>query len=232
MEKQPGSTLNLPALVFMGIAAAIANNGLMQLSFYFPKGLYMDTIFTVAAAFLGALIPGLISAVLTTAIYGLSYYFIMGMPYFWAWYFYILCSVIAVILVRLFVRLFPEGNLGSDERRRRVPATSANRVRRLGRVLIMLTTLSFTMCIVVSAAGGLISTLITIASNVVPKDTPPETLFRLGLIRQGFSLLPSEILGRIPVNLADKTIAVFGGYGIALLIGRAIRPKRQLQPHS
>ena len=203
---------NWKQIILLGIFGGIANNGLMWLSFYFPKGLYMDTMFTVAAAFIGGLIPGLISAVLTTVIYGIIYNFIMGMSYFWAWYFYILCSVIAVLLVCLFVCMF------------QVP--TGGRAYQLGRLFIMLTTLSLAVCILVSITGGLISTCISMLSNVVPKDNPPETLFRLGLIRQGFSLLASEILGRIPVNLADKPIAVFGGYGISLLIRRALKARK------
>jgi hypothetical protein len=81
----------------------------------------------------------------------------------------------------------------------------------------MLAVLSLVMCIVISVMGGLISASITIYTGRVYNAAPPEALFRLGFIRQGFGLMASEILARFPVNVADRPIAVFGGYGIAFL---------------
>ena len=210
--------LNWLLLLLIGITGSIANNIIMRLPFNFPIGLYMDTVFTVSAAFLGGLIPGLICAVLTTIIQGIVYYFTTGEPYFWAWYFYMLCSIIAVFLVCLFARFFPEEckSLRITEKTSNQPKT------RQGPLLILLATLSLAMCIVISIAGGIISTVITLFSDVIPHDTPPETWFRLGFIRQGFGLLASEIFARIPVNLVDKSIAVLAGWGIAYLVKRTV----------
>ena len=216
--------VNWKLIILLGIFSGLANNVIMRLSVAFSIGLYLDTIFTVAAAFLGALVPGIICAVLTTVIFGITYFFITGTPYFWAWYFYILCSIAAVLLIRFFARLFPEEceNVRIISR----PGNVHSEKPRYGPLFIMLTALSLAMCILMSVVGGLISACITLMGDVVPNDLPPETWFRLGFIRQGFSLLASEILGRIPVNIADRPIAVFGGYGIAILVRIAFRARK------
>jgi hypothetical protein len=56
----------------MGIIAGIANNAIILPSVNYISGLYLDTIFTAAAAFSGGLVPGLIGAVLTTVLYGIA----------------------------------------------------------------------------------------------------------------------------------------------------------------
>jgi hypothetical protein len=209
MDKQKKSYVWLKVII-LGIAASIANN--VSIMVIFNSGLYLDTIFTVAAAFMGGLVPGFISAVLTTVIYGTLYFIENGTPYFGANYLYISCSIAMVLLVRLFANFFQ---------------TECESVRIIGGqskpyngkilqspLFIMLTILSLVMCIVISVMGGLISAGITAVTGVVDKSG----WFRLGFIRQGFSLTASEILARIPVNIADKTIAVFGGYGIAYLV--------------
>ena len=220
MARQKSSHTALK-IILMGIAASIANNVIIWPSVHYVSGLYLDTIFTVAAAFSGGLFPGLISAALTTVIFGISYFFDTGTPYFWAYYFYMLCSAAAVLLVRLFARFFPE----ECESQRIIggPDDSYSGKIRQGSLFIMLATLSLVMCIVISIMGGLISACITIFTGVVDKKGPPETWFRLGFIRQGFSLTASEILARFPVNIADRPIAVFGGYGIALLVKKVFR---------
>jgi len=211
MDKQ--KSYNWLKVILMGIAASIANNASISVSF--NSGLYLDTIFTVAAVFAGGLVPGLISAVLTTVIYGTLYFIENGTPYFGANYLYIFCSITMVLLVRLFAYFFQT----ECESVRVIGGQSKPYNGKIlqGPLLIMLTILSLVMSFVISVMGGLISARITSVTGVVDKSG----WFRLGFIMQGFSLTASEILARIPVNIADKTIAVFGGYGIALLIKRA-----------
>jgi len=60
MEKHKNSYVWLK-IILIGIIVAIANNASILVNF--SSGLYLDTIFTVAAAFAGGLVPGLISAV-------------------------------------------------------------------------------------------------------------------------------------------------------------------------
>jgi len=207
-------------IILMGIAAAIANNAVILPSVNYISGLYLDTIFTAAAAFAGGLVPGLISAVLTTVLYGIAFTIKTGTPYFGAYYLYMLCSVAVALLVRLFARFFPKEcervrvTGGRDE--------ANNGKLNHGSLFIMLASLSLVMCIAISIMGGLISAGITTVTGVVDKSGPPETYFRLGFIRQGFSLTASEILARFPVNIADKPIAVFAGYGVAFLVKKIV----------
>jgi len=217
-EKQKNSYVWLK-IILIGIIAAIANNAIILPSVNFISGLYLDTIFTAAAAFSGGLVSGIIGAVLTTVIYGMAFTIKTGTPYFGAYYLYMLCSVAVALLVLLFARFFPiecesvRVIGGRDE--------ADNGKLNQGSLFIMLATLSLVMCIVISVMGGLISSGITTVTGVIDKSGHPETYFSLGFIRQGFSLTASEILACFPVNTADKPIAVFVGYGIALLIKRA-----------
>jgi hypothetical protein len=45
----------------------------------------------------------------------------------------------------------------------------------------------------------------------------PNFCFKLGLIRNNVPLLAAAMLSRIPINIVDRFIAVFSGYGISLL---------------
>jgi hypothetical protein len=219
MDKQKKSYTWIK-IIFTGIIAAIANNAIILPSVNYISGLYLDTIFTAAAAFAGGLVSGLIGAVLTTVIYGIAYTIETGTPYFGAYHLYILCSIAVVLLVQLFANFFPAESEsvrvigGRDE--------TYNAKLKHGSLFIMLAALSLVMCVVVSVMGGLISAGITTVTGVVDKSGPPETYFRLEFIRQGFSLWASEILARFPVNIADKSISVFVGYGIALLLKKIV----------
>jgi hypothetical protein len=39
----------------------------------------------------------------------------------------------------------------------------------------------------------------------------------MGLLRNNVPVLATSILSRIPINIIDRFIAVFGGYGISLI---------------
>lgn len=230
MEKQDRFNLSAnfsPLFVLFGLAAALANNGVMWLTSGLSLGLYLDTVFTVAVTFLAGFLPGIICAVLTTVIYSLIYFLVWNAPYYWIWYFYILCSVAAVFLAALFARFFREEcemvrMPGIKDTALMTPAAGSGK-QRLFAVIIMLAILSAAMCVLLSIVGGIISAVINMASNVVPEDVPPETWLRMGFIRQGFGLTASEILSRIPVNMADRPISVFFGYTIAFIIKKIFR---------
>ena len=212
----PGQTRSVYWVVSiaLGLCAAAANALVMRLPYHVPMGLYLDTVFTVAVTFLGGLIPGLISAACTTLINGIAYTLINGEPYFWAWYLFMLCSIAAALFVRLFARIFPDECNGLL-----LSAGEPYRVKNgKGLLLVMLATLSLVLCIGMSIAGGLVAAFIFMLGGESPADIHPEIWFSLGLDRQGYNVLVSEILGRIPINLTDRPVAVFGGFGIALLV--------------
>ena len=217
--------ISLPKLVVLVIAGSIANNACMWLSSSLSLGLYLDIVFTVALVFLAGLIPGIICAVLSAAVYGIIYCFVFGTPYHWVWYFNIFYGVVACFLVMLYEKLFP-----AEYKRVRLdsPSNSSvafNRGQFLNLILLLIN-LSISMFIVLGIIGGIISACTGMTGNVVPDNIPPETRFRPGFIGQGFDLFVSEILSRFPVNLADKLIAVFAGFAAAYFIKKIFNAKR------
>ena len=211
----PASAKSWKFILIVSLAGVFLDNCLIRLAWIFKIDLYLDTIFTVAATFYGGLIPGLICAVFTTIVNSIIYYLTTGEVYYWAWYLYIICAISAVILVWLFLKSFYGNDKNSQPQRPGMPLL----------ILIMLVTLSIAMCIVISVMGGLVASCITLIGNVTSVDTPPETWFRLALIREGFGLVASEIIARFPVNIAERPIVVFTGYGIALLAAK-IHPQK------
>jgi hypothetical protein len=135
---------------------------------------------------------------------------------------YALCNAAVAIVIVCFIRFFPA------ELRFGVPAVKAgafesapvnSRFRTVMNTLVVLLLLSFVMCIVISVLGGLITVLIKTFSPLF--QTPsPERLFKLALLRKNFPLAAIEILSRIPLNIIDRLLSVFGGYGIAVLLWR------------
>lgn len=60
-----------------------------------------------------------------------------------------------------------------------------------------------------SLIGGIISAALNHGTDSFPTD-----MLVAGMLMHQLPLLGSTILARIPINLLDKAIAVFGGYGI------------------
>jgi energy-coupling factor transport system substrate-specific component len=73
-----------------------------------------------------------------------------------------------------------------------------------------------------SVLGGIISTF---AFRGV--DSFPSDYIMAGMLMQEIPLVGAAILARIPLNLIDKGIAVFLGYGIYLLADRLMRWRRE-----
>ena len=78
-------------------------------------------------------------------------------------------------------------------------------------------------CLAISVLGGIIDFFFHgIWSN--PKlYFSAEDTFKIGLLRNGIPVLAMDILSRIPVNIVDRFIVVFGGYFISRLFVRFIR---------
>jgi hypothetical protein len=70
-------------------------------------------------------------------------------------------------------------------------------------------------CIAVSITGGIIDFILHL--NSAPRTFSPEDTFKLGLLQNNVPVLATSILSRIPINIIDRFIAVFGGYGISVL---------------
>jgi hypothetical protein len=175
--------------------------------------LFMDTIFTVALTFYGGLFWGALTGALSNLILHSVYFF--G----WGDYLFTLCNIAVALITAFFIRLFP-GELHFPPAPRK---TKSETFTGAIDTVIVLLILSFTMCVAISLLGGLISAVIKTFFPSRGGDGP-EIFFKLILFRKNLPLAAAEILSRIPVNIIDRLVAVFGGYGIALLLSRKKRP--------
>jgi hypothetical protein len=215
--KSRSGAVNLPllgAVVFLSLAGAAANyaaSKIVGFSGFFDSGLYLDTIFTIAATFSGGLAAGILTALLFTALCDYA---------FWGIYLFGICSVAAAALTHVFIRAFPaecrnlrligrprDGKPGESE----VPPTPLS-------VITMLILLSLAMCVLISVLGGIIAWFVQEVLRVLLYDSPPEMYFKLGLLKRNINLIAAEILARFPVNILDRVISVFTAYGAAWLL--------------
>jgi len=73
-------------------------------------------------------------------------------------------------------------------------------------------------CIAISILGGAIDFFYyTVLANSKLYFSAEDT-FKIGLLRSDIPILVMNILSRIPVNLVDRFIVIFGGYFISRLI--------------
>lgn len=204
---------------FLAPAGGLLNFGTMLL-FQGVMGLplFMDTIFTTGFTFFGGLPCGITVAVMTHLIN--AFLQSTGLPDC----LYILCSIVTVLITAFFMHLFPaecsigsgrDGDSAGSARSSRRPAFDADRI--FDRIAILFV-LSLVMCVGISILGGIISTVI--ATFFTPQKTLDAglSIFRRILVRKELPLLAVEILCRIPVNILDRLISVFGGYGFALAL--------------
>ena len=84
--------------------------------------------------------------------------------------------------------------------------------------IIVLILLSLTLCMAMSFMGGAITTFIQFLwiSRGEAGLNPASVVLASLLYEQGLPVLQVEILTRIPINIADRLISAFMGYGIAL----------------
>jgi hypothetical protein len=189
--------------------------------------LYLDTVLTISITLSCGLFWGILCGVLTNFI---SHTFL----YFWGWggYLFILCNAATAVITYLFIRFFPrELNLTG---KKDVPADiPVKNILRKSRILdfvmdriIVITLLSFFLCIAMSILGGLIAAFIQLlrpSPNGLASNPASYTDLGLTMFRQGFPLILAEILSRIPMNIIDRLISAFSGYGIALAISGFLR---------
>ncbi len=167
---------------------------LNNVSVYFLKfPLFLDTVFNVAITFAAGLIPGLVTAFL-------SYFALNGLEI--RSYPFILCSIVEILLVWRFKPAEPEKKMTVS----------------YGSILARLMILYIACCFAVSVLGGMID---FIYHNVLSNPKlyfSAEDAFKIGLLRSGIPVLAMDILSRIPVNIVDRFIVIFGGYFISRLM--------------
>jgi hypothetical protein len=213
METPPRSRFVSLILCIAGAALNISLSRLNGSVLHLP--LFIDTIFTIALTFSRGLHWGILTGVLTHL--ASNSIFSFG----WPMYLYTLCSIVTALITALFIRLFPN-ELSLPVRR----AAALPRRVIMDRVIVLLM-LSFTLCIVMSVQGGLTAALIeSLASGGGSQGTEgPELLFKLTLFRRNLPLVGVEILSRIPLNIIDRLISAFCGYGAALLLEKVSGPR-------
>ena len=186
-------------LLLLCIGAAGANYLLAYLFMYvFKVPLFLDTVFNAAVCFYAGLIPGLITALLPPLVFT----FIDGhaQPF-------VLCSIAEVLLIW---RLKPAQ---SDEPQ--ITALHETAVTSFVGILARLMLLYIVCSIAVSVIGGIIDFIYYTKLSNTKHGFSAEDAFKLGLLRSGIPTLAMNILSRIPVNIVDRFIVIFGGYFIA-----------------
>jgi len=177
--------------------------------------MFLDTIFTITVTLLAGPFWGSLT--------GASTNIIIHTIEFWGWegYLFALCNVATALLTYLFMRLFPRElslphrqdalfNFGALPKSRRF-AFAMERI-------VVLTLLSFKLCLAMSVMGGFISAMIQIfdPSRIGMPDLSPYQFHEITPKHVSFIL--AEIIVRIPMNIIDRLVSAFGGYAIALAL--------------
>jgi hypothetical protein len=176
-----------------GAAANIALNYLFINVLRTP--LYLDTVFNAAVTFSFGLVPGLITAMLTTVIQGIWH---GSFPIFF------LCSFAEVALIWLLNPL-RRRNFGE-----KIPMVYA--VYIFSRLMLM-----YIICaLAVSVIGGLVDLLYHDTFGNQKTYISAEDMYKSSLVKSEISLLVKNILSRFPVNVVDRAIVIFGGFFVFL----------------
>jgi hypothetical protein len=213
----------IAGFVVWALAGALLNVGTMFLfQDVLRLPLFMDTMFTAAFTFFGGLPCGIATAVISHLV--INPLLSTDLPN----YLYIFCSIAVALITALFMRLFPAecsaglgyrsgAEFGGPARFGRLSMPPREDSGIFDRITVLFV-LSLVMCVGISLLGGLISTVIE--TFFIPRNTYDADIFifRKMLVRKGLPLLVVEVLCRIPVNILDRLISVFGGYGFALAL--------------
>jgi len=164
---------------------------------YLRFPLFLDTVFTAAVAFAYGLIPGIFIAALTWVIPCIFHKSIT---------FFFICSITEVLLV---CALKPQAVI--------IPGYTSKE-----KIIVSYTALSsklmllYILCVVViSVLGGVINYMSQLFIEKHSHYFSIDDIFKPGLIMNNIPALAVNILSRIPVNIVDRFIVIFGGYFIS-----------------
>jgi len=176
--------------------------------------LYMDTVLTITVTFIGGLFWGCLTGFLTNVIgHTMS---------FWGWegYLFSLCNILTALITWKFTRIFLS-ELTFINDKNEMGTTSFFKSRRLDNIMsiiFVLMLLSFILCFAISIMGGLIAFFIEVIKTPYSVNLASQNSGFYG----GLPLVLREIVSRIPINIIDRIISVFAGFGIAYLIGKVV----------
>ena len=206
------SRKNIIILTALSIAAALLNillTGFIMNFLKFP--LFLDTVFTAAISFAFGIIPGIFTAVLT---------WLLPCVFYNGFSFYILCSIAEVVLI---CTLKPSA--------RETPFyTSKEKIAAALTALVSKLFLLYILCAVtISVIGGVVDyiTHLFVERNYYSVDD----LFKQGLFMSNLPVLAVNTISRLPINIVDRFIVIFGGYYISRGLVKFIRYNESLSRH-
>lgn len=185
--------------------------------------LFLDTVLTMTVTFYGGVFWGVLTGALTNLMQA-------SFPFAgWGPYLFIICNIAVALVTALFIRWFPQ-ELRIADTEKPLPKNKSLWFQDLMGRAIVLVLLSFALCLVISVLGGLCSAIIIFFNGYTTPTLAdiitPEGNFKIALIRRNFPGLIVEIGSRIPVNLLDRLISSFAGYGLAALLAFGERKLR------
>ncbi|MDR3019482.1 MAG: hypothetical protein LBU66_01095 [Treponema sp.] len=167
--------------------------------------LFLDTVFTAAVTFAFGLIPGIAVAALSLLI---------PYVYYKSFNFFILCSIAEVLLI---YALKPAPVDIPDY------APKEKTIAYYTSIAAKLMLLYITCAISISVLGGVID---YVSQVFLGKHYfSVEDTFKLSLIMNNLPILAVNILSRIPINIVDRFIVIFGGYFISLGLKKITQEK-------
>jgi hypothetical protein len=195
--------------------AALGNAGLSLLVQYrLHLSLFLDTLFNVAITFSAGFLPGVATAILTFVICAIR----QEPP---ETHFFVICSIAEIFLIWMLRRRFLKAWTPARASAAAPGLVPYSFISAAASLLI----LALVDCLVISILGGAVDTAIFLLFSPPRNQFSPEGVFRLGLLRNGIPILWANILSRFPINLVDRFIVIFGGYGVSLLIGKIRAPR-------
>jgi len=212
-------------MIFLCLAGTLLNIAVSRLGFLAGIPLYLDTVFTISVTLIGGFFCGAVCGLLTNFVYHTLW------GYGWEGYLFAVCNIATAFITWLFIRIFPgELDLFSKQ-----PVKSAGinvKSSLIGTIMdrvIVLIIFSFALCLGMSFLGGFIATfIITLDVSYRMSGSGIAAIFSTTMFNLNTPLIVSEIVSRIPVNIMDRLLSSFGGYGAALVIRKLM--KRITQP--
>ena len=159
--------------------------------------LFLDTVFTAVITFAFGLVPGIFTAVFTWLIPCILHR---------SFTFFVLCSIAEVLLISVLKPSAPD-----------IPAfASKEKIIASYTALASKLLLLYILCAVtISVLGGAVNHIMQLYVEGHSHYFSVDDTFKPGLIVYNFPGLAINILSRIPVNIVDRFIVIFGGYFIS-----------------
>jgi len=215
--------------LFLCIAGSFLNVAINFLNLQLRFPLYLDTILTVSITLTCGLYWGIICGVLTN-ITGNT---IIGGG--WEGYLFIICNASVAVITWFMMRVFPdELNLipkflqpvdyaeKSDTANQKTAAGKKYHINIVMDRIVVLIILSFALCLAMSLLGGFIaSVIISLNTSYSSGGSGITSLFGATMFKENTPIIIAEIASRIPVNIVDRLISAFAGFGIALGIKKS-----------